>query len=191
MFYFSLQVDVPPRSFHCKYCNKCILKRDHHCFFTNSCIGFYNERFFLILCVALVFCNGLALYLQVTYLNQTIPLTTLDILNYFAPVAFFQVLFGKVTFFQFLITIHLFFTVACFFSAIFFMYWHFFLMCYGMTSYESKRRANVYSHDSVLENVRSVFGSLRWIPLQFIYPFKVDQIDDGVNWNIRKRVKGN
>ncbi|XP_071161285.1 palmitoyltransferase ZDHHC22-like [Mytilus edulis] len=187
----NCQVDVPPRSFHCKYCNKCVLKRDHHCFFTNSCIGFYNERFFIIMCISLIWCNAFASFLQVTYLNQTIPLSLFGILNYFAPVAFFQMLFGNMTFFQFFLTLHLFFTVGCFFSAIFFTYYHLFLICYGMTSFESTKKMNIYSHDTVLDNLRSVFGALRWIPLQFIFPFRVDQIDDGVNWNIRKRVKGN
>lgn len=39
----------PPRTWHCKTCNKCILKRDHHCLFTGCCVGHKNQRFFLLL----------------------------------------------------------------------------------------------------------------------------------------------
>ncbi|XP_017845999.1 probable palmitoyltransferase ZDHHC24 [Drosophila busckii] len=43
------QVLVPPRAWHCRLCNCCILKRDHHCVFTGSCIGHNNQRYFLAL----------------------------------------------------------------------------------------------------------------------------------------------
>lgn len=187
---FVLQVDAPPRSHHCSYCNKCVLKRDHHCFFTSSCVGFYNERFFIVLCISLIICNGFGTFLQMSYLNQTIPLSLFQIYNYFAPVALFQWLFGNMTFIQFFITVHLLPTVGCFFAAIFFSAFHLFIIVNGMTSYEISKKQNPYSRTSKLDNIRSVFGDLKWIPLQFVYPFAVNQIDDGISWNTRKRVKG-
>uniref|UniRef100_A0A1L8DYH7 Palmitoyltransferase n=2 Tax=Nyssomyia neivai TaxID=330878 RepID=A0A1L8DYH7_9DIPT len=39
----------PPRSWHCKTCNVCILKRDHHCLLTSCCIGHRNHRYFMLL----------------------------------------------------------------------------------------------------------------------------------------------
>ena len=153
-------------------------------------MGFYNERFFIVLCISLIFSNGLGTFLQVTYLNQSIPLSFFQVFNSFAPVALFQWLFGQMTFFQFYITVHLFFTAACFFAAIFFSIFQLFVVVNGLTSYEVSKKANPFSRSSKLDNLRSVFGDLKWIPLQFIYPFGVNQIDDGINWNIRKRVKG-
>ncbi|KAH8232655.1 hypothetical protein KR032_011327, partial [Drosophila birchii] len=38
---------MPPRSWHCKQCKCCILKRDHHCTFTGNCIGHNNQRYFI------------------------------------------------------------------------------------------------------------------------------------------------
>ncbi|KAH8349315.1 hypothetical protein KR067_010380, partial [Drosophila pandora] len=37
---------VPPRSWHCKLCRCCILRRDHHCIFTATCVGLKNQRYF-------------------------------------------------------------------------------------------------------------------------------------------------
>ncbi len=43
------------RSFHCKYCNKCILRQDHHCPYVNNCIGKYNHLKFLIFLISVDF----------------------------------------------------------------------------------------------------------------------------------------
>lgn len=40
------QMLVPPRAWHCRLCNKCMLKRDHHCNVAANCIGYRNQRFF-------------------------------------------------------------------------------------------------------------------------------------------------
>ena len=31
---YICEANIPPRAFHCKQCNRCILRRDHHCVFT-------------------------------------------------------------------------------------------------------------------------------------------------------------
>lgn len=38
----------PPRTHHCKKCNRCFLKMDHHCFVINECIGWHNYKFFIV-----------------------------------------------------------------------------------------------------------------------------------------------
>ena len=60
---------MPPRSEHCEFCKKCILRVDHHCIWMgNSCIGLLNHKFFIlyllyltIACsmIALLFCKAL------------------------------------------------------------------------------------------------------------------------------------
>ncbi|XP_017101796.3 probable palmitoyltransferase ZDHHC24 [Drosophila bipectinata] len=57
----TCQLQVPPRSWHCKACNCCILKRDHHCTFVANCVGHKNQRHFLGFVFHLFLGSGLAL----------------------------------------------------------------------------------------------------------------------------------
>ncbi|XP_046387549.1 palmitoyltransferase ZDHHC23-B-like isoform X2 [Ischnura elegans] len=45
---------VPPRTYHCKACQTCILKMDHHSVWINCCIGKRNHAFFLMAIIFLV-----------------------------------------------------------------------------------------------------------------------------------------
>ncbi|CAF1214853.1 unnamed protein product [Adineta ricciae] len=43
-------MNKPPRTHHCSWCDRCILKFDHHCPWLNNCVGFYNHRYFFQFC---------------------------------------------------------------------------------------------------------------------------------------------
>ena len=50
------------RTFHCRYCNKCVLRQDHHCAFINNCVGKNNHLKFLIF---IFFCTIYCLYCSI------------------------------------------------------------------------------------------------------------------------------
>jgi len=39
----------PPRSHHCSFCGRCVLRMDHHCPFTGNCIGMRNHGHFVLM----------------------------------------------------------------------------------------------------------------------------------------------
>ncbi|XP_033736182.1 palmitoyltransferase ZDHHC22-like [Pecten maximus] len=180
------QVDAPPRSHHCRLCNRCVLKRDHHCFFTNSCVGFYNQRFFVMFCIYMVWGNLFALFLQLTYTTQSIPVFSWDGLAYIPMVGLVYFFMGYVSLGQLFLIVHICFCFMCFCGGVFFLCWQIILAAAGMTSYEAWKGIPWYRRTS-LENVRSVFGSIWKIPFQLLFPFRVDQDGNGVEWTVRSK----
>ncbi|CAO3612574.1 unnamed protein product [Mucor fragilis] len=43
----SCNVYKPPRSHHCRYCGRCVLKMDHHCPWIDNCVGYDNYGHFM------------------------------------------------------------------------------------------------------------------------------------------------
>lgn len=184
-------MDIPPRAFHCDYCGKCMLKRAHHCFVTSSCIGFYNQKYFIMFSLWSVIASSWLVYLQLLYLNIELPVSEASFIIYLPPVTLFKFIMGSITFGQAFVVTHLFMNIPMIITGGFFLFWHSLLTVEGATNYEAKLRKFPYK-GTVNQNLKSVFGSVFYIPLLVLYPFKLEQDGDGIQWKSRaKRVKGN
>lgn len=188
--FWSLQVDVPPRAYHCKHCGKCMLKRVHHCFLTGSCIGFYNQRFFIMFCLWSSVSLGFCVKLQLSYLHADLPLNSLEIFTYLPPVALVKLIMAKISIAQAFLIVHFFITAGSLVTAMISFLWHIFLLLEGVTMYEGFKGIRCYA-GTKMENIKSVFGSILYIPVLIFVPYRFDQSDDGIQWKLRrKRVKG-
>jgi len=184
------QVDVPPRAYHCSYCGKCMLKRVHHCFLTTSCIGFHNQKHFIIFLLYAQITLGYLMFHQLKYLNATLPVDSAGFILFIPPVTIHQLLMGYITFGQAFMVTHVLIAVPLILTTVFFFLWHLLLAVEGATNYEAKVRKFPYKA-STNENLKSIFGSVLYIPLLLIFPFKLEQVGDGIQWKSRmKRVKG-
>jgi palmitoyltransferase len=38
----------PPRTHHCRECNRCVKRMDHHCPWVNNCVGHNNHKYFIL-----------------------------------------------------------------------------------------------------------------------------------------------
>ncbi|KAK7198679.1 palmitoyl acyltransferase 10 [Novymonas esmeraldas] len=58
---YSCNVHRPYRGVHCRYCDRCVSRRDHHCPWTGTCIGAKNYRSYFALVWVLSIMLGAAL----------------------------------------------------------------------------------------------------------------------------------
>ncbi|KAI8891082.1 zf-DHHC-domain-containing protein [Backusella circina FSU 941] len=72
----------PPRSHHCRYCGKCILKMDHHCPWINNCVGFGNYAYFLRFIYSATLCCAYGCYLMLWRAQRIIDSRKI---NWFGP----------------------------------------------------------------------------------------------------------
>lgn len=175
-------LQVPPRSHHCIICDRCILKRDHHCYITGVCVGYFNQRYFIILnfyiaAGSLLGLRFIYVYAQTTFIPQT------SWLDLFLPWSVWNWVLGQgLDTHQVFILFHLYtlwwtgLTALCFFS------WQIILVVLGKTNQEVKAGLRVRYTGGVSESFRSVFG-LMW-PINFILPAVIvfRQEGDGKHW---------
>ena len=64
----TCQIVRPLRVFHCRICDKCIIRHDHHCGFVNNCIGKDNHlKFFIFIIFAGLHSLFVSIYCVIAY----------------------------------------------------------------------------------------------------------------------------
>ena len=175
------QLNQPPRAYHCDRCNVCILKRCHHCIYTGSCIGYFNQRYFIILLFwSLVGCT-IATCNNLKYLfGHTQMSTFAHVLFFFLPMLSYG--FG-LTDMPFMFAMHYtstFYSVATTFAL---LVYQMILIYRNQTLHEWRTGDETYSsrnYGKMLRNLKSVFGSGNLL-LTLIFPFKAGPMEsDGL-----------
>lgn len=169
-------LDAPPRSHHCSHCGHCILKRDHHCFFTSSCVGYHTQRHFVVFCVYTSLSSALAIYLQLAYLDLSLPLPETGAM-YIPPLPLYQLCTHAITFSTFLLFLHMYATVFLMVVAVVFLVWQLIIISRGQTSYEALKMIRVHN-EGFIRNIVSTFGPpvYSWILLfaPLLLPLEAD-----------------
>ncbi|ELU11089.1 hypothetical protein CAPTEDRAFT_153249 [Capitella teleta] len=177
-------LQAPPRSYHCRICNLCVLKREHHCYFTASCIGFFNQRYFIILVFYLSLGCGYFMSLVLQYYISTGAPWSAFVL----PIASYQYLSNMLPTGTFLLLVQ--FNIVAMIGSVCMAYfaWQMVVVYRGQTSYEATRGITRYRADPTA-NFTSVFGA--WWLLNFLFPTSFAQEGDGSHWKTAKNIKGN
>ena len=166
------QTVAPPRSHHCPICDTCILRRDHHCYFTGSCIGHSNQRRFIVLLVYLVLGSVLGFVLNIMYVNMKMPLKS-EFMYYLPMLSLYRYLFtGDLSAGLLLILLQGYLCVFTLVSACGYLAVEIVLTVKGQTQFESDKNIVTY-RQSVIQNIRAVFGSLWLLPIHFILPISI------------------
>ncbi|KAK9863667.1 hypothetical protein WJX84_003210 [Apatococcus fuscideae] len=69
----ACHVPKPPRTHHCRTCERCVPECCHHCIFLGQCVGAHNQRHFLLFLAFTITGCCYILYLAASLLRQRWP----------------------------------------------------------------------------------------------------------------------
>ncbi|KAJ0966601.1 hypothetical protein J5N97_023518 [Dioscorea zingiberensis] len=165
----------PPRTHHCQYCKRCVLKMDHHCVWMDTCVGYRNHKPFIIfvLHATLGSCYAMVIFVGGFFQEDH------DFETFFLKAGY--VLFG---FFIAILSL----TMSSFFA------WNVYLLAHNMTTIEfragerarwlANRRGQHHRHPfdlGIIQNFVSVFGPNM---CQWLCPTSIGHLQDGTQFPI-------
>ncbi|KAI8888132.1 zf-DHHC-domain-containing protein [Backusella circina FSU 941] len=179
----TCNVYKPPRSHHCRYCRRCVLKMDHHCPWINNCVGHANHGHFLRFLVYVSSACTFVLVLLVTRVKNI--LMAIQRFEFDAEPDTFQVVF---------IIINFLLTFIVLFSVGILTLYQIYCVARNQTTIEAWERGKVnklirrgkitavlYPFDiGIYKNICTVLGSF---PLLWLVPQKIK--GDGLSFPVR------
>jgi len=173
--------DKPPRAHHCILCKTCILKRDHHCYLVGNCIGFYNQRYFVVLTFYALFGGLFCFYHTYTY-NAAEVFHVLSYADYFFPATIFRWILGYLSLFHCVVTVQMTLNILFIVFGLVYFPAQIIVICQGKTLQECKKLVRMQCTLPIQERFRSVFGDY-WL-LNFLCPmtFVLKQKENGTSW---------
>ncbi|CBZ14724.1 conserved hypothetical protein [Leishmania braziliensis MHOM/BR/75/M2904] len=157
---YSCNVYRPYRGVHCRYCDRCVARRDHHCPWTGTCIGAKNYRSYFVLVWVLsvmlftALCGGIQSLVQ-----RVIRHSKVSSVNEDRPSAFTSALIDTYCLEPILIVLSFIFGLLAWSLALY----HTYLISRNLTSGDAAKdlEENVFTHGSVLANVRAALTGWR------------------------------
>ncbi|CAG9864452.1 unnamed protein product [Phyllotreta striolata] len=172
---------APPRSWHCKICDVCVLKRDHHCLMMSCCVGHDNLRYFFCYLFFQMACAAYGTVLNACFLWNSIEPGCLwkAVLKVAFPfVGMFFVDWSSYQF-HFCLMVVL-FSVAVVNGFLFVFYVK--LLVRNITLFENKKIGKEKFNRGLVENIKVVLGE-RWY-LVWLGPWVHSKLTgDGMHWN--------
>ncbi|KAG5503380.1 hypothetical protein GH5_04453 [Leishmania sp. Ghana 2012 LV757] len=149
---YSCNIYRPYRGVHCRYCDRCVARRDHHCPWTGTCIGAKNYRSYFVLVWVLsvmlltALCGGIQSFAQRVVRHGKTPSAMKD-----GPSAFTSALIDTYCVELILIVLSFVFGLLAWSLAAY----HTYLISRNLTSGDAAKdlEENVFTHGSVLANL--------------------------------------
>lgn len=178
----------PAKSWHCRKCNVCILKRDHHCTFIARCIGLHNQRYFILFLGYVMTSMAYATYYNYYYVASKFEdhgwiLSAFRILN---PLLRFMI--PEPMGIKDMYVLYLFMNVGLVFWSGSLFFYHFRNIVMGVTSYESKF-PQLMDSSNWKENLLNVFGTKWYVAI--LWPLCDSPLPDTmkVEWTVNRLIE--
>lgn len=171
----------PARSWHCRRCNICILKRDHHCYIFSKCIGLNNLRYYTLYLVHLAVSMFYSTYYTYYFVSMKFEKDGVALFAFRIVNPFLRYLANDPWSVRDLYVLFLFMNTSLIFWSLCLLRYLYNNLKIGVTAYEARDKTLCDKYKSDFKtNVLNVFGE-KWY-LTFLWPFVDSPLPNGTHY---------
>lgn len=187
---YICEANSPPRAYHCKSCDRCILRRDHHCVFSGKsssearlvrhpkvishslpaacCVGYKNHKYYMGLLFQVAFGSLYAFFFHSPYIWSNLGgLSLRSFFSHSLPIPFY--VFGYIDSWTLLCNfISMLTVIGALFSGGLFAY-HMSILVKNQTTYEKAKNITEYNLKNWRVNLSECLGE-KWPLTIFVSP---------------------